>query len=66
MTALGMTYAGAEGNTEQEMHSVMRLSDDKEVIHEAFLDIMSKLKVCNLNMNLTCKKSIFISVMMIN
>ncbi|KAK8382335.1 hypothetical protein O3P69_015334 [Scylla paramamosain] len=44
MTALGMTYAGAGGNTEQEMRSVMHLSDDKEVVHDAFMDVVSDMK----------------------
>ncbi|XP_045137356.1 leukocyte elastase inhibitor B-like isoform X2 [Portunus trituberculatus] len=45
MTALGMTYAGAGGNTEQEMRSTMHLSDDKELIHDAFLDVVSDMKI---------------------
>lgn len=47
MTALGMTYAGAGGNTEQEMRSVMHLSDDKEVLQDAFHDVVSDMKVCH-------------------
>ncbi|XP_042204582.1 leukocyte elastase inhibitor-like isoform X2 [Homarus americanus] len=44
MTALGMTYAGADGNTEKEMQSVMHLSQDNEAIHNAFQDIVTDLK----------------------
>ncbi|XP_050687471.1 leukocyte elastase inhibitor-like isoform X1 [Eriocheir sinensis] len=44
MTALGMTYAGAGGNTEQEMRSVMHLGEDKEASHRAFQDVVSDLK----------------------
>ncbi|XP_069173970.1 serpin B3-like isoform X2 [Procambarus clarkii] len=44
MTALGMTYAGAVGNTEQEMRSVMHLSQDKAAIHNAFQDVVTDLK----------------------
>lgn len=45
MTALGMTYTGAGGKTEQEMRSVMHLGEDKEAIHDAFQDVVSDLKV---------------------
>ncbi|XP_071547380.1 leukocyte elastase inhibitor-like isoform X2 [Panulirus ornatus] len=44
MTALGMTYTGAAGNTEQEMHSVMHLAQDKETLHNAFQDVVKDLK----------------------
>ena len=45
MTALGMTFVGASGNTEQEMRSTMHLTQDKEVVHSAFHDVISDMKV---------------------
>lgn len=47
MTALAMTYPGAGGNTKKEIRSVMHLSDDEELIHDAFQDVISDMKVCN-------------------
>nr|AHI48498.1 serine protease inhibitor [Penaeus japonicus] len=44
MTALGMTYAGAKGNTEEEMRSVLHLTQESEAVHNAFQDVVSDIK----------------------
>ena len=42
-TALAMTYAGARGNTEEEMAKTLRFSLDQESLHPAFANIESRL-----------------------
>lgn len=44
MTALGMTYGGAEGNTKEEMRTAMHLSEDDGQLHDAFHDVISDMK----------------------
>ncbi|XP_047476918.1 leukocyte elastase inhibitor-like isoform X2 [Penaeus chinensis] len=41
MTALGMVYSGAQRNTEQEMKTVMNLSQDRISLHRAFKDVIT-------------------------
>lgn len=43
-TALAMTYAGARGNTRDQMASVMRFSRDQERFHPSFANYMQSLK----------------------
>lgn len=54
MTALGMTYAGAKGNTEEEMRSVLHLTQESEAVHNAFQDVVSDIKV---SQEYECKSS---------
>nr|XP_053640516.1 serpin B6-like isoform X4 [Cherax quadricarinatus] len=61
MTALGMTYGGAAGNTETEMRSVMHLSKDKEAIHNAFHDIIADLKTEVIHYELRTSNMAYIS-----
>lgn len=61
MTALGMTYAGAGGNTEQEMRSVMHLSDDKEVLQDAFQDVVSDMKTDAVDYELRTSNMAYVS-----
>ncbi|XP_042863620.1 leukocyte elastase inhibitor-like [Penaeus japonicus] len=41
MTALGMVYSGAQRNTEEEMRTVMNLSQDRISLHRAFKDVIT-------------------------
>ena len=43
-TALGMTYAGAGGNTERQMAGVLRFNLPQTELHAAFADLAGKLK----------------------
>ena len=43
-TALGMTYAGARGNTEAQMAKVMHFGVGQEALHRAFAGIIGDLK----------------------
>lgn len=54
MAALGMTYGGASGNTKEEMRSAMHLTQKDDDIHDAFLDIISDMKVCVLLQDKNC------------
>lgn len=45
MTALSMTYAGAKENTEEEMRSVLHLTQENDALHNAFQDVVSDIKV---------------------
>lgn len=49
MTALGMVYSGAQRNTEQEMKTVMNLSQDRISLHRAFKDVITDFQVCDYN-----------------
>jgi serpin B len=42
--ALGMTYAAARGNTEEEMAKAMRFSLSQDQLHSAFSELLSGLK----------------------
>lgn len=44
MTALSMTYAGAKENTEEEMRSVLHLTQENDALHNAFQDVVSDIK----------------------
>ncbi|XP_045592193.1 leukocyte elastase inhibitor isoform X2 [Procambarus clarkii] len=44
MTALGMTYTGASGNTAREMRSLMHLSQDNDALLNAFHDLVKDFK----------------------
>lgn len=40
-----MTYAGAKENTEEEMRSVLHLTQENDALHNAFQDVVSDIKV---------------------
>ncbi len=42
-TALGMTYAGARGETAQQMAAVLRFDEDQEALHRSFRDLAARL-----------------------
>ncbi|KAK7078282.1 hypothetical protein SK128_018260 [Halocaridina rubra] len=44
MTALGMTLAGARGNTKTEMCNILHVSEDDESLHEAFSEVVNDIK----------------------
>jgi len=48
-TALGMTYAGAEGQTEAEMAEVLHFSLPQETLHLAFASLRGELVAGNLS-----------------
>ncbi len=43
-TALAMTYAGAQGNTEKQMAEVLRFSLEQNKLNPAFAELQSRLK----------------------
>ena len=42
-TALGMTYAGARGETAQQMAAVLRFDAEQESLHQSFRDLAARL-----------------------
>ena len=42
-TALGMTYAGARGETAQQMAAALRFDAEQESLHQSFRDLASRL-----------------------
>jgi serpin B len=42
-TALGMTYAGARGETAQQMAAALRFNEDQEALHRSFRDLAARL-----------------------
>ena len=42
-TALGMTYAGARGETAQQMSAALRFDAEQETLHQSFRDLATRL-----------------------
>lgn len=61
MVALGMTYAGAGGKTQEQMHSVLHLFTRAGDMHNAFLDLLTDIKRESPNYELRTSNLVYVS-----